>query len=160
MELGIKIKKSNWGLIPPGNDGVTVIENGRIKLHRDLKPKMGSAFKSTVGVCHSYWMVCEWRLTSGCKPYCLWHRTYFCCVCVPLLSPSSLSHDWIIMASSQSAYVYFLQIVIVVLVSDTRLELCLKHHQVVKCGKGLLRACTLPLPLLEQDIESHCNIST
>lgn len=74
MELSIEIKKSNWGWIPPGNDGVTVIENGRIKLHRDLKAKMGSAFKSAVRVCHSYWMVCGWRLTSGCKPRPL----YFC----------------------------------------------------------------------------------
>ena len=48
--------KSEW--IPPGDDGVIVIENRRVKLHRDLKAKMESAFKSAVRVCLGYGMVC------------------------------------------------------------------------------------------------------
>ena len=57
MRLGIEMKsKSEW--IPPGDDGVIVIENRRVKLHRDLKAKMESAFKSAVRVCLGYGMVC------------------------------------------------------------------------------------------------------
>ena len=83
------------------------------------------------------------------KQHCLWHRIYICvfvllCFLLPHFHMIGLSwplHMSTVLFSPNCYCSYSLW--------HNSLELCLKHHQVVTCGKGLLMACTLPPPLLK-----------